>query len=317
MQLSNDSAALTARLIAATQALVGDGPAVRFGVAVSGGPDSMALLYLAAHAFPGRLEAVTIDHRLRAASAGEAEMVGCWCAAQGIAHATLIPDGRPAGNVHDWARAQRYRLIDQWRKAQGIDWIMTAHHADDQLETLLMRLNRGSGVSGLAGVRARAGRVIRPLLGERKAVLEALAQAKGLPHVHDPSNADPRFDRAAMRGALANAPWLDALAATRSAAALAEAEAAIDWSVAALATDHLRPAEEGWRLERTDLPREYLRRLVLEMLGRVGAPPPRGGSLDRAIMTVIAGGQASLGDWLLRSDADGRRWTLRPAPPRR
>ncbi|MFC3442482.1 tRNA lysidine(34) synthetase TilS [Sphingobium rhizovicinum] len=314
MQLNEQAAALTARLIAATRTLVGDDPVARFGVAVSGGPDSMALLYLAARAFPGRVAAVTIDHQLRAASADEAAMVADWCATQGIPHAILTPDRPVEGNVHAWARALRYRLIEQWRARAGIDWIMTAHHADDQLETLMMRLNRGSGVAGLAGVRARTGRVIRPLLGERKAALEAFAQEQALPHVVDPSNADPRFDRAAMRAALAQAPWIDVQAGARSAAALAEAEAAIAWSAAALAADHVRADGAGWRLDRTDLPREYLRRLVLHMLEQAGAPLPRGDGLDRAIAVATDGGQASLGDWLLKG---GANWTLRPAPPRR
>lgn len=318
MQLSSDATALVARLDTATRALVGDASVARFGVAVSGGPDSMALLWLAARAWPGRVAAVTVDHQLRAESADEAAMVSHWCADEGIAHATLTPDRPVTGNVQAWARALRYRLIEAWRAAQGIDWIMTAHHADDQLETMLMRLNRGSGVGGLAGVRARseagAGRVIRPLLGVRKAALETLARAERLPHVHDPSNADPRFDRAALRAALVQAPWLDVEGAARSAAALAEADEAIAWSVATLAQAHLRTDGGGWRLERTDLPREYLRRLLLLMLERADAPSPRGDSLDRAIAVAMAGGQASMGHWLLKG---GAQWTLRPAPPRR
>ena len=314
MQLTGEDAALEARLIVATQALVGDCHAARFGVAVSGGPDSMALLYLSARAFPGRVAAVTVDHGLRAESADEAAMVARWCAGQGIVHATLAPDAPVTGNVQAWARAMRYRLIEQWRVWQGLDWIMTAHHADDQLETLLMRLNRGSGVGGLAGVRARSGRVIRPLLGERKAVLQALADARGLPHVQDPSNIDLRFDRASLRRALADAPWLDAEAASRSAAALAEAEAAIAWSVAQLAEAHVQAEGNGWRLDRADLPREYLRRLVLHMLILAGAPSPRGDSLDHAMAQAAAGRQGSLGDWLLRG---GESWTLYPAPARR
>lgn len=318
MQLIDDSgrAALQARLIAAVTALVGDDPAARYGIAVSGGPDSMALLFLAAHGFAGRVSAVTMDHGLRAESAQEAAMVARWCADHAIDHAVLTPDAPPSGNVQAWARGQRYARIEAWRAEHGIDWVMTAHHADDQLETLLMRLNRGSGVGGLAGVRGRSGRVIRPLLGVRKEALLALAQAQGLPHVHDPSNVDPRFDRALIRSALTAADWLDAEAASRSAAALAEADAALSWSVADLATRHVQPLDSGFRLDRTDFPREYLRRLLLLMLERAAPdlPPPRGESLDRAIATAAAGGQASLGAWLLKG---GSVWILSPAPPRR
>jgi tRNA(Ile)-lysidine synthase len=318
VQLSDDHgrAALKARLIAAVEALAGVDPAARYGVAVSGGPDSMALLFLAARAFPGRVAAVTLDHGLRAESADEAAMVGRWCAGEGIDHSILTPDAPVAGNVQAWARGQRYARIETWRAERGIDWIMTAHHADDQLETMVMRLNRGSGVGGLAGVRGRSGRVIRPLLDVRKAALQALAEAEGLPHAHDPSNADPRFDRASIRSALAGAGWLDAEAAARSAAALAEAEAALEWSVADLAARHVRAEGMGYRLDRTDLPREYLRRLVLLMLERAApdALPPRGDSLDRAIAAAAGGGQASLGAWLLKG---GAAWALMPAPPRR
>jgi tRNA(Ile)-lysidine synthase len=315
VQLTSDRAALQARLIAATQALVGDDPTARFGVAVSGGPDSMALLYLANRAFAGRVLAITIDHGLRPASADEAAMVARWCAGQGIVHHVATPDSLPTGNIQAWARTQRYAQIEQWRALQGIDWIMTAHHADDQLETLLMRLNRGSGVGGLAGVRGRTGTVIRPLLGVRKAVLQQLVDDEALPHVHDPSNADLRFDRASLRAALAGADWLNPEAATRSASALAEAEAALDWTVRMLAADHIRRDGAQWRLDRTDLPREYLRRLTLHML-HAAAPDaalPRGDALDRAISAAQVGGQANLGDWLLQG---GPVWTLFPAPPR-
>lgn len=318
MQLIEEAgrAVLEARLIAATRALVGDDGGARFGVAVSGGPDSMALLSLAAGAFGGRVAAVTVDHGLRPESADEAAMVARWCGEQDIPHAILKPAGPVTGNVQAWARAQRYALIEGWRGTQGLDWVMTAHHADDQLETLLMRLNRGSGVAGLAGVRGRTGTVIRPLLGVRKAQLLAFVRSGGVPYADDPSNVDPRFDRAALRAALAGADWLDAQAASRSAAALAEAEAALEWSVAELVASHVRREEERWLLDRTDLPREYLRRLVLAMLARAdpAASSPRGDTLDGAIAAAMAGQQASLGDWLLRG---GASWTLLRAPSRR
>jgi len=315
MPAADRTAALAARMAERAVALAQDAGAGRYGIAVSGGPDSMALLHLAHHAFPGRVAAATVDHGLRAASAQEAAMVADWCAALGVPHAILAPAAPVEGNVQAWARAQRYALLEQWRAAHGLDWIVTAHHADDQLETLLMRLNRGAGVAGLAGVRGRTGRVIRPLLGIRKADLLAHAQTHGLPFADDPSNADPRFDRAALRAQLAQVDWIDREAAARSAAALAEAEAALDWSVAELAATHVaRGADGDWRLDRTDLPREYLRRLLLLMLDRAGAPVPRGATLDHAIEQARAGAQASLGDWLLRG---GPVWRLQTAPPRR
>ena len=308
-----DLAALLTRSVAAR---AGEGADQRFGVAVSGGPDSMALLDLAIRAFPGRVEAATVDHGLRAASADEAAMVADWCAVHAIPHAILHPAVPPSGNVQHWARAQRYAALAAWREERRIDWIFTAHHADDQLETMLMRLNRGAGVNGLAGIRARQGHVLRPLLGVRRAQLLAYAEHRRLPHVEDPSNSDPRFDRAAIRARLREAGWLDAQAATRSAAALAEAEEALDWTVEALAARHVRAEGAGLLLDRTDLPRELLRRLLLRMLARIDgdAPAPRGDALDRVIAAAGAGGQGTLGDMLVKG---GPVWRVLPAPPRR
>ncbi|HKY82101.1 MAG TPA: tRNA lysidine(34) synthetase, partial [Sphingobium sp.] len=196
------------------------------------------------------------------------------------------------------------------------DWIMTAHHADDQLETLLMRLNRGAGVSGLAGIRARQGHVLRPLLGARRAQLLAYAGHHDLPYVDDPSNSDPRFDRAAIRRHLAGVDWLDPLAAVRSAGALDEVTEALDWTVDALEASHVRCEGGAWVLDRTDLPRELLRRLLLRMLARLDpeAPPPRGEAVDRAMDAAGRGQQISIGQALL---IGGRSWTVKAAPPRR
>ncbi|MGK2911060.1 MAG: tRNA lysidine(34) synthetase TilS [Sphingobium sp.] len=305
-----------ARFRGAVERLTGSVASGRLGVAVSGGPDSMALLWLAQAAFPGQVEAATIDHGLRAASADEAAMVAAYCEGRGIAHRILRPDSPITGNLQSAARNVRYMLLETWRQAQSLDWLLTAHHADDQLETVLMRLNRGSGVSGLAGVRARSGVILRPLLGWRKEELEALAEGRGIPFVHDPSNADDRFDRAALRKALAGADWLDPVAAAHSAAALAEAEEALQWVVGDLTARHVEEWDGGWRLTATKFPREVQRRLVLHML-RIAAPEepaPRGEALDAALVQLEAGRKTMLGDWLLRG---GESWTLRRAPPRR
>ncbi|KEY98498.1 hypothetical protein AI27_11290, partial [Sphingomonas sp. BHC-A] len=116
---------LETQLKQAIGALAENAASARFGVAVSGGPDSMALLDLAARAFPGRVEAATVDHGLREASAAEAAMVADWCRDAGIAHATLHPQGAVRGNVQSWARAQRYALLEEWRAARGLDWLLT------------------------------------------------------------------------------------------------------------------------------------------------------------------------------------------------
>lgn len=304
-----------ARFGADVRQLTGAAPG-RIGVAVSGGPDSMALLWLAARAFPGEVEAATVDHGLRPESADEARMVGEWCRAADIPHAALTLPGPITGNVQSNARSARYAALERWRNERSLDWLMTAHHADDQRETILMRLNRGSGVGGLAGVRRRSGGVLRPLLDWRRAELEAVAIEAGVPFVHDPSNIDHRFDRAALRARLEDVDWIDPMAAVRSADALAEADAALDWITDALAAQHVRVEGDGLLLDHTDLPRELLRRALLLMLRRLDptAPPPRGDTLDDAIARAQSGGKASIGRWLL---AGGMHWRLQPAPPRR
>ena len=163
-------------------ALAGPAPAM-FGVAVSGGPDSLALLLLARATFPGGIEAATVDHGLRAESGAEAAFVRDVCGRLGIAHATLTG---PAieGNIQSGARALRYRLLGSWARERGLGFILTGHHQDDQAETLLMRLRRGAGLAGLAGIRPRAEidglKVLRPLLGWRRTELAQIVAAAGL-----------------------------------------------------------------------------------------------------------------------------------------
>src|SRR6187399_1750199 len=205
----------------------------RLGLAVSGGPDSLAMLLLAEAAIPGRFEVATVDHGLRPASAGECAMVAELCSARGIPcsvlHVTVAP-----GNVQNEARKARYAALAAWAEQRVLSAIATAHHADDQAETLLMRLNRGSGLGGLVGVRearfmpGSAVSLIRPLLTFRRRELGELVAAAGLDPVIDPSNADDRFDRARIRRALADADWLDPVALSRSACLLGEAQQAID-----------------------------------------------------------------------------------------
>ena len=215
----------------------------RFGVAVSGGPDSLALLLLAHAALPGRVIAATVDHGLRSEAASEAAMVAHVCMDLGVPHETVAVEVAN-GNLQSRAREARYSALCRSFGKRGVDVFATGHHADDQAETVLMRLNRGSGLAGLAGVRARRviigenplGEflVVRPLLHWRRAELAKIVATAGLTPASDPSNEDVAFDRVRMREALAEAQWLDPLAVARSAELLQQAEHAVEDAVAAV-----------------------------------------------------------------------------------
>src|SRR5437763_791231 len=173
-------------------------------VAVSGGPDSLALAILAdrwAREHGGQLVALTVDHRLRRESADEVRTVGGWLAARGLAHHALVwTDPKPASGIQEAARAARYRLLAGWCREQGCLHLLTAHHREDQAETYLIRGRAGSGVDGLAGmsaVREMAGvRLVRPLLAVPKARLVARLAAERQAFLSDPSNRNPAVERA-------------------------------------------------------------------------------------------------------------------------
>lgn len=314
MRDSSPSPAQTARFRRDLEALVGSAPG-RLGLAVSGGPDSLALLLLAAGAFPGRIQAATVDHQLRPESAGEAAFVAALCSGLGVAHATLHPSAPISGSLQAEARRVRYGLLDAWREREGLDWLLTAHHLDDQAETVLMRLNRGAGVAGLSGVRAVNGRVLRPLLGWRRAELAEVVKAAGVEAVEDSSNADRRFDRVRMRQALAESDWLDPGPIARSAAALAEAEDALAWTTDQLLESRIEQEGDALLLDPSGLPAELRRRLALAILFRLGATGlPRGDEVSRLISALELGATATLAG--IRC-CGGVRWRFEAAPPRR
>lgn len=320
---SAPTAELVSRFRLDLEAVAG-APRGPFGVAVSGGPDSLALLLLAYAAFPGRLRAATVDHGLRPEGMAEAETVARLCAGIGVPHRILPVRVEAAGEgLQAAARAQRYAALAAWMAKEGLDLLLTAHHADDQAETLLMRLARGSGVAGLAGVRAAgpvpgAGgevRLCRPLLGWRRSELEAVVAAAGLEAANDPSNQDERFDRARLRRRLAEAPWLDPAAIARSAALLAEAEAALEWTAGPLFAARAEVEEKSVRLRPNGLPPELLRRLVLRCLRQLAPEAkPRGEKLAAFIGRLEQGGAATLCEV---KGVGGETWRFEPAPARR
>ncbi len=291
----------------------------RLGVAVSGGPDSMALLLLAHAASPGQVEAATVDHGLRRESADEAAMVAATCAELGVPHQTLKVEVA-AGNVQSQARAARYAALAGWMERAGLEALATAHHADDQAETLLLRLNRGSGVAGLSGVRARGLipqtrlPVVRPLLGWRRSELVGIVQAAGLSPAMDPSNEDDRFDRVRIRKALAGADWLDVPALSQSAANLADADAALDWAAAREWSEAVSKGPMG-SIYRPQAPRAIALRVLTRLVTELDGEAPRGSAVARLFDSLLARQPASIGGLVARAMPEG--WSFTRAPKRR
>ena len=291
----------------------------RLGVAVSGGPDSMALLLLAHAALPGRVAAATVDHGLRKESADEAAMVAAVCAGLNVPHRTLRVEVA-AGNVQSQARAARYAALAAWLEEAGLEALATAHHADDQAETLLLRLNRGSGVAGLSGVRARGLiaqtrlPVVRPLLGWRRSELAGVVDAAGIAPAMDPSNEDDRFDRVRLRKALAGADWLDVPALAQSAANLADADAALDWAAAREWSEAVSKGPMGLTY-RPQAPRAVALRVLTRLVTELDGEAPRGSAVARLFDSLLARQPASIGGLVARAMPDG--WSFTKAPQRR
>jgi tRNA(Ile)-lysidine synthase len=294
-------------------------PEGRLGLAVSGGPDSLALLLLAAAARPDAVEAATVDHGLRPESAREAALVAEVCRKLSVPHTILAVAVKQDASLQAQAREARYAALAGWAEQKGLAAVATAHHADDQAETLLMRLARGSGLAGLAGVRhdrplTAQVRLIRPLLDWRKDELAAVVAAAEVPYVDDPSNHDERHDRSRVRAYLKQAEWLDAARLARSAKALAEADDALVWSARRLAEERVHRDGTDIRIEAGHLPAELQRRLLVMELERLGAGAARGPDIDRALGTLRSGGTCTLAGVKL---SGGAVWRLAPAPQRR
>ncbi len=297
----------------------GNGP---FGIAVSGGPDSLALLLLAHAALPGHVRAATVDHGLRRESAAEAAHVRRVCDDLGVPHRTLALDWpEPAGsNLQARAREARYFALAGWAEAEGVRWIATAHHLDDQAETVLMRLARGAGLSGLAAVRpvtplTASVALVRPLLGWRKAELVALVGEAGIAAADDPGNRDDRFDRTRARALLAETPWLAPDRIAAAAANLADSDEALHWVAGNLWAERATRNGASIRLDARNLPREIQRRLLIAALGRFtdGADIP-GPKLARLLDGLRAGRGGTLAGVRI---LPGEVWRLTVAPPRR
>ena len=311
-------------------------------LAVSGGSDSTALLVIAARwakrlPRPPKLTAITIDHGLRPESAREAAAVKRLARRLGVPHRTLRWRGdKPKSGLQEAARIARYQLLAQAAARASCEHVLTAHTLDDQAETVLFRLARGSGLTGLGGM-AQASVLplgaetaiflVRPLLHVSKARLVATLQAAGIDHSEDPTNRDPRYARTRLRTlmpALAR-EGLDAKSLARLAARMRRAEATIEFAVAA-ARAALAP--EPWRergpivfdtVRFNDLPAEVALRLLSRAIAHAGNEGPvELGKLEllwEALRQARAPLRRTLAGALVTLTGD--RLTVERAPPRR
>jgi tRNA(Ile)-lysidine synthase len=268
--------------------------APRLAVAVSGGPDSLALALLAADwagARGGEVLALSVDHGLRPESAAEACQVGEWLSARGIAHSILRWTGpKPATGIQAAARAARYALLEDRCRREGILHLLLGHQREDQAETIALRKERKSGPDGLAGMAALAERpgvrLLRPLIEVPKVRLRATLEALGQPWIEDPSNRDRRFARVRLRER--GSPDDDGRAAARS-RRLLEGETARLLAAACSFREEGCILVDGPLLAAAppDLGRRALVRILLAVGG--GDYPPRGDRLDRLWARLVAG----------------------------
>ncbi|MGR3677522.1 MAG: tRNA lysidine(34) synthetase TilS [Paracoccaceae bacterium] len=273
----------------------------RLGVAVSGGGDSVALLHILLTSLkdePVEIFAATVDHGLRPESHREAKQVATLCDQLGIEHTTLRWqnwDGQ--GNLQDQARRARYQLLTDWAKTCGIPVLALGHTADDQAETVLMRLARASGVSGLAAMPVRRTEngvmLFRPLLGVTRAELRSYLKRRGQSWVDDPSNDDTGYERIRMRQAfdVLEPLGLSVPVLARVADNMSRAREALDWYtfLAARELVEIRGGAVTFdiRCFRTH-PNEISRRLLIRALSWVGATgyAPRQQPVEEALEAI-------------------------------
>jgi tRNA(Ile)-lysidine synthase len=304
-------------------------------LAVSGGPDSTALMRAAAAlAPPVPLSVATVDHGLRPEAAEEAASVGHAANFLRLSHTVLTWRGdKPATGLQDAARSARYRLLAEYAAAIGADLLLTAHTRDDQAETVLMRLAAGSALAGLAGMAAERDlapglRLGRPFLGLDKATLVGWCEARELPFLRDPSNRDGRFARARLRAAAdaLAAEGLTSVRLARLAERAARDEAALRQAAeTALEAARLSPGET----ERFDgcalaaLPEAVALRCVDRAIAQAGGHPFRLERLEAlvlgALLPALRRGETirrTLAGLVIAADAAGTV-SLAPAPSRK
>ncbi len=314
-------------------------------LAVSGGPDSVALMWLAARwrramARGPRLFAVTVDHGLRAEAAAEAREVKRLARALNVPHRTMRWRGtKPKTGLPAAAREARYRLLAQVAQESGATHILTAHTRDDQAETLLMRLLRGSGIAGLAAMARETERdgvlLARPFLDISKSQLIATLKKANIGFADDPTNRDVNFTRPRLRTLMPvlAAEGGDTRNLARLASRLARANSAVEVLVDG-AERYLALRDRGASRPGFDakvfaaMPEEIRLRLLLRAINRFGHEGPAElgkveallSAIDRATTDKkVAGHKARLKQTLAGAlvSLTGGRIRVEPAPPRR
>jgi tRNA(Ile)-lysidine synthase len=326
-------------------------------LAVSGGPDSTALMVLAAR-WRGReksprLIAVTVDHGLRKESKREAKAVEKLAAKLGIEHRTLEWTGRkPKTGLQEAARLARYRLLSQVANEVDARYVLTAHTLDDQAETILFRMARGSGIAGLAGMYSSWSmpveegfgiQLVRPLLTVAKSRLIATLKAAKIRYANDPSNRDPRFTRSRLRELM---PMLarEGLTASRLALLADRVQRVEETLLDVMAHTNARVVAVGRATDDnpvtilhtdvfSDLPREIAIRVLGWTIRKAGGERPELGKLEAfyeamgealGVYTLPEGAEHSLKFERFRRTLAGAlvtverdKITVEPAPPRR
>jgi tRNA(Ile)-lysidine synthase len=299
-----------AEILSIVREQIGSIPGGRLGVAVSGGGDSVALLHLLSRCFEAedvQLFAATVDHGLRVESADEAAEVGKFAASLGIEHSVLRWgnwDGR--GNLQNQARQARYDLLSDWAKTNAISAVALGHTADDQAETMLMRLGRSAGVDGLGGIPSRrvinGVTVVRPMLSLSRSQLRGYLTRHNVSWVEDPSNDELKYDRIKARQALALLEPLGITADSLSDVAqnMVSTRAALDW-YCFLAAREIACIDGGnvvlnlpkFRM----LPDETARRLFVGMISWISGSvyPPRRAPVLKALTALRENRAATLG----------------------
>ena len=283
-------------------------PAPRIAIAVSGGPDSLALCLLAdrwAGARGGTVFGLTVDHGLRPQSSAEAAQVRRWLAARGIAHRSLRWRGtRPTTGIQEKARSARLALLTDWCRRAGVLDLLLGHQREDQAETALQRLVRGSGIDGLAAMApvrlaiepAGGGvRLLRPLLPVSRDALTATLVYQNQPWIDDPTNRDIRHSRPRLAAALAQLgpEGLSAERLAKAAARAADDRAALDRLCSDLLADCAHPSPAGFVTLNPDLWRRVPPALALRALACIvstvsGTPyPPRQERLERVASRLL------------------------------